>query len=92
MVQDISPEDAQHMEGSVWSVERSTTFRKVCRSGRNRTIHDLEQELDQHREEADDRVRTVYFKNKHLVITANLKTLSNQASIIVPYKVDTGSA
>ena len=26
-----------------------------------------------------------------MVITANLKTLSNQVRIIVPYKVDTGS-
>ena len=92
MFQDISPEDAQPMERSLWSVERSTTFTEVCRSGRNRTIHDLEQELDQHHEEADDTVSTVYFKNKHLVITANPKTLSNEASIIVSYKGDTGSA
>ena len=34
---------------------------------------------------------SAYFNNIYLVITANLKTSSNQASIIVPYKVDAGS-
>ena len=31
------------------------------------------------------------FNSKHPVITSNLKTLSNQVRIIVPYKVDMGS-
>ena len=47
----IHPYNAQLMEGSVQSAARSTTFREACWSGRNRTIHDLEQEPDQHHEE-----------------------------------------
>ena len=70
-------------------------FREVCRSGRNRTVHDLEQKTDQHHEELDHfdmvNINYIIFNSKLLVITANPKTLSNQVSIIVPYKVDTGS-
>ena len=70
-------------------------FMKVCRSGINRTFHNLEQEPDQHHEGVDyinmGNVNSVYFNNKYSVITINLKTFSNQASIVVPYKVDTCS-
>ena len=37
------------------------------------------------------KVTYIIFNSKWLVITANLKTSSNQVSITVPYKVDTGS-
>ena len=67
-------------------------FREVCRGGRNRTIHDMEQEPDHHHEEVDHTVmaniNSVYFKNKHSVIETNLNTLSKQTSMIVTYKVD----
>ena len=69
-------------------------FRDIYRSGRNRTIHDLEQEPDQHHEEGHIdavNINSIIFNIKWLVITANLKSLSNQVSIIVPYKVDPGS-
>ena len=36
-------------------------------------------------------INSIIFNSKWLVITANLKTSLNQVSIIVPYKVDTGS-
>ena len=70
-------------------------FREVHRSRRNRTVHDLAQEPDKHHEEEDHidmvKINSIIFNNKWTVITANLKTSSNQVSIIVPYKVDTGS-
>ena len=70
-------------------------FREVFQSGRNRTIHDLEQEPDQYHKEDDHidmvNINSIIFNNKQLVIPANLKSLLNQVSMIVPYKVDTGS-
>ena len=36
-------------------------------------------------------VNSIHFSKNHLVITANLKTLANKNSTIVPYKVHTGS-
>ena len=69
-------------------------FREVCRSRSNRSFHDLEQEPDQHHEEDHiDMVNidSIIFNSKWTVITANLKTSSNQVSIIVPYKVATDS-
>ena len=71
---------------------KNNHFREVCRTGKNRTVHDLEQEPDQHHEEVEHidtmNIHSVYFNKKHLVITANLKVPSNQTSIIVQYKVD----
>ena len=70
-------------------------FSKVCRSGRNRTIHNLEQRPDEHHKEVDHidtvNINSAYLNSKHLAIMANVETLSNQASIIVPFQVDTGS-
>ena len=69
-------------------------FREVYRSVRNRTVHDLEQEADKHHEEEDHidmmNINSIIFNDKWLVITINLKTSSNQVSIMMPYKVDTG--
>ena len=69
-------------------------YREFCTSERNRTINNLEQELDQHHEEDHiDMVdiNSIIFNSKQSVITSNIKTSSNQVSIIVPYNVDTGS-
>ena len=77
--QAICPEDAQPMERSAWSVGRSTTSERSAEVEESRTVHDLEQEPDQHHEEVDHidtvNINSVYFNNKHSVITANLKTL-----------------
>ena len=35
-------------------------------------------------------INSISFSSKYSVITANVKTLSNQARITIPYKVDTG--
>ena len=81
--------------GKMWGEWQDQHFREVCRSGRNRMIHDLEQGQDQHHEKDDniDRVNIncIIFSRKLVVITATLKILSNQLLIIVSYKVDTGS-
>ena len=70
---------------------RINHFMEVCRSARNRIVHNLKQEPDQHHKEVDCiekvNINSVFYK-KYSVIIANLKTSSNQASIIVPYKVD----
>ena len=62
---------------------------------KNITIHDLKQEPDQYHEEVNHidmvNIYSIYFNNKHSVITSNLKISSNQVSTTVPYKVDTGS-
>ena len=77
------------------SVAMLTILGEVCRGGRNRTIHDLEQDPDQHHEEEDHidmvYINSIIFNSKGSVITENLKTSSNQISIKGPYKVDTGS-
>ena len=58
-------------------------------------VHNVDQEpeLDQEEEDQIDMASTNYisFNSKHFIITANLKTSSNQVKIIMPYKVDMGS-
>ena len=59
-----------------------TQFIEVCRSDRNRTIYDLEQESDQHHEgEEEDHIdvvnmNSIIFNSKQSVITANLKSVN----------------
>ena len=69
-------------------------FREVCRSKRGNVVHNVEQEPNLNQEEVKiDMViiNSISFNSKCSVITANLKIISNQATITVPYKVDTGS-
>ena len=71
----------------VQSVGKVNHFRESCRSGKNRTSHDLEQKPDQHHEEEYHldmvNINSIIFNSKWSVITKNLKKLSNQVSIIV---------
>ena len=67
--------------------------KEVCKSRRNKTVHDLKQEPDKHHKE--DHIDTVninsiIFKSKQSVITSNLKISCNQISILVLYKVHKG--
>ena len=92
----IHPHDAQHMVRNTQSAEcKISHFRDVCRSVRNRAVHNLEQETEQYQEEEHhfDTVNTnsIKFDSKNSVTAANLKTLSNQIRILVPYCVDSGS-
>ena len=62
----------------VCEVWQGQPLREVCRCGRNRTVHDLEQEPDQQHEEEDHvdmvNINSIIFSRKQLVVTANLKT------------------
>ena len=72
---------------------KNNHFREVCRSRRNTTVHNIEQEPDQcNIEDHIDMVNinSIIFKSKQWAITTNLKLLSSQVSIIMPYKVDMG--
>ena len=77
------------MERSVWILAGSTTFGRIVEVGEIE-LYDLEYVPDQHHKEVDHidmvDINSAYVNNKHLVRAANLKTLSNQASTIVPYK------
>ena len=70
-------------------------FRRVCRSKRTRAVNEVEHETAQGSIEEGSidsvNINSINFNKNHLVITANLKTSANKSSIIVPYKVDTGS-
>ena len=95
MVPAIHPDDAWSVVRNVQSATRSMTFRDVCGSIRNRTVHNIEQEPDQYQDEGNYidtvNINSINFNTKHSVKAANPKTSSNQVSIIVPYKVDTSS-
>ena len=70
-------------------------FREVCRSRRSTAIHNIEQVPDQCKVQKDHidmvNINSVIFNKKQLAITANLKTSSNQNSVVISYKADTGS-
>ena len=70
-------------------------FREVGRSRTNITVHNTEQEPDQHNEKEDHidtvNINSIIFNSKQSTITANLETSSSQLGIIIPYKVDTDS-
>ena len=56
-------------------------------------MNSIDQETDQYQKEDDVdmvNINPINFTSKHTVITANLKT-SDQARVIVLYKVDIGS-
>ena len=68
-------------------------FREECKSVKSRKINDLEQETDISRKKIIliVNVNSINFNSKHLVITANLKTLLKQFRRIIPYKIHTSS-
>ena len=70
-------------------------FRKVCSSKRTTTVHNIEQEPDHCNIEKDYinmvNINLIIFNSELLAITANLKTPLSQVSIIIPYRVETGS-
>ena len=69
-------------------------FRVVYRSRRTRSINELEQETvqDEARENIESvSINSVQFNKNCSILTANLKTSAGQSSIMVPYKIDTGS-
>ena len=67
----------------------------VYRSKRTRAVNEVEHETAQGSVEEGNtdsvNINLINFNKNCLVITANLKTLANKNSVIVPYKVDAGS-
>ena len=81
------------MGRSVQTVARSLTSEKSAEAGEIQ-LSITEQEPDQH--SVEDHIETVninsiILNSKWSTITANLKTSSSQVSIIIPYKIETGS-
>ena len=69
-------------------------YEVVCRRGWNKKMHSIDQETDQYQKESDtdvDNINSINFNSKLSLITANLKTSSNQAIIVIAYQVDMGS-
>ena len=68
-------------------------FREVCRSRRSTAVHNIEQVPGQCNFEEDHidmvDINLIIFNSKWSVITVNLKTSSNQVSVVISYKVDT---
>ena len=70
-------------------------FRAMCKSGRARTMNEMEQEAAQDSAEENTinlvNIKSVHFNKNCSVITVNVKTSTGRNNVIVPYKVDTGS-
>ena len=68
-------------------------FKEVCRSARGSVVHNTEQEAYQEQENHTEMVNigSVNFNADCSIITANLKTSSENVVITVPCKVDMGS-
>ena len=64
----------------------------ACRSGRNKMMHSINQKYQyQKKDDIDvDNISSINFNSKCSVITANLKTSSNQDTIVAFYTVDIG--
>ena len=84
-------------DGKICAVCRKINLFKELFRGKK--VHSINLQEEQHHDEDDiDRVNINYininsitFNSKCSVITANLNTSSSQATLLVPYKVDTGS-
>ena len=73
---------------------KSGHFKKVCRSRRDCTIHEVELEMAQEpqKEEIETvSINSIYLNKKCLLITARLEMQVGENTIEVPYKIDTGS-
>ena len=68
-------------------------FKKVCRSRRDCTVHEVEVEATPELQEEIETVsiNSIYLNRNCLLITAHLKTQVGKTTIEVPYKTDTGS-
>ena len=69
-------------------------FRKVCRSKRDCTVHEIEVEMVQ--DSQDEEIETVSIDSVHvnkkwLAITVHLETYAGKHNGEMPYKIDTDS-
>ena len=68
-------------------------FKKVCRSGRDHAVHEVEIEMVQEPQEGIETVsiNSIYLNKNQLLITAHLETQVRKTTIEVPYKINTSS-
>ena len=69
-------------------------FKKVCRSRRDHTVHEVEIEMVQDPQEEEIEtvsINSIYFNRNQSLITAHLKMQVGKTTIEVPYKIDTSS-
>ena len=69
-------------------------FRKVCRSKRNHTVHEVEIEMGPESKGADIEIvsiNSLYLNRKQSLIMAHLETQVGETALEIPYKIDTGS-
>ena len=69
-------------------------FRKVCRSKRNCTVHEVEIEMGPDSQGEDIEivsVNSLYLNRKQSLITAHLEVQAGENALEVLYKIDTGS-
>ena len=87
VVPSICPDNALHMEKHVTHVEKSITS-KCLQSGRSKMLHSINPQEEQHQDEDNiDKVKissinlnSIIWNSKYLFITANINTLSSQAT------------
>ena len=82
------------MERHGQHAERSTTKRKSAEAGGTKRCTAWAQETNWYQKEDDIdmvNINSINFNSNHSVITANIKTSSNQAVTVIQCKVDTGS-
>ena len=69
-------------------------FRKVCRSKRNCTKHEVEIEVGPDSQEEYIEIvsiNSLYLNKKWSLITANLEMQVGETALEIPYKINTGS-
>ena len=82
------------IEKEVCSVWKDQPLQRGLQKWQNKTLHNINQETDQYQKEDDIdmvNINSINCNSKCSVITVNFKTSSNQAKVIVLYKVGTGS-
>ena len=77
----------------VWQCSKLNHFKDVCRGARGSVVNTTERETVHEQEPCIGMVNinSFSFNSNHSAIMAILKTPSNKATIVVPYKVDMGS-
>ena len=69
-------------------------FRKVCRSKRIYTVHEVEIEMGQDAQEEDIETMSInplHLNRKWSLIMANLEMQVGETALEIPYKINTGS-
>ena len=86
--------------GKTWRAGRKINHcKEVCRKCKDKRVHGICPQVEQHQDEDDIKKVNINFiytgsitlKGKCPVITANLTTSSSQATLVVSYKIDSGS-